>query len=152
MAECCSQCLLALFISLASGPSHSQLHLSPLICLSLPSPPTSGLRKNDPPLPPATHPKTPGLNTLDPSTAVSLKNWQDKRDLLVFSVTSMWHLLTLLRLKICSELLFACVLLFYWPVWTVWPYQLLKTLKQYLQYVSVFVYSHTEVEATAFWL
>lgn len=35
-AECCSQCLLALFISLASGPSHSQLHLSPLICPCLP--------------------------------------------------------------------------------------------------------------------
>lgn len=40
-AKHCGQCLPALFISVASRPSHSQLCSSPLICLSLPTPPTS---------------------------------------------------------------------------------------------------------------
>lgn len=55
--------------------------------------------------PPATHPKMPGLNTLDLSTAVSQKSSLDKWDFMVFLVPIHFFLLKLkIYLDYCCSL------------------------------------------------
>lgn len=153
MAECCSQCLLALFISLASGPSHSQLHLSPLICLSLPFPSHLGTEEKWSP-PPPPHPLfLQHIPRHQDSTHLIHQLQFHKRTGRIRGIfySFLWHkcgiLVLYLKIKICSRLLFTHVLLLYWPVWTVWPEPAqLSTLKKYLQilYFSVFAYGYRE--------
>lgn len=114
--ECCSQCLLALFISFSpqGHPIPNSTCLT-LIHLCLPSPPT--LRAVE---------KWSSPSSCNTShDAGTQRTWSISRSFTKepagwegYSGLFRWHKCAT-SLTMCSTLLFAHALLFYWPVWTI---------------------------------